>query len=87
MKTNERTNEPTNETTNNDDSDASLFDGNAASWVEMASTNLLGTCLAAREAARDMRRRGQWGHIFTMVGLSGEREQHREREREKEFIG
>lgn len=37
----------------------------------MASTNLLGSAMVAREAVRDMRRRGQWGHIFNMVGLSG----------------
>jgi hypothetical protein len=39
----------------------------------MASTNLLGTCMLCREAARDMRRRGEWGHVFNMVGLSGHR--------------
>lgn len=39
----------------------------------MVSTNLLGTAMVAREAVRDMKRRGAWGHVFTMVGLSGHR--------------
>ncbi len=30
--------------------DASLFDGNTASWVEMVSTNTLGVCMCTREA-------------------------------------
>ena len=29
--------------------DASLFDGNTASWVEMVSTNTLGVCACAHE--------------------------------------
>lgn len=28
--------------------DASLFDGNIGSWVEMLSTNVLGTCMMTR---------------------------------------
>ncbi|KIZ01051.1 guanylate kinase 1 [Monoraphidium neglectum] len=52
---------------------ASLFDGNTSSWVEMVSTNLLGGCMTSREVVRDMRRRGEWGHIINMVGLSGHR--------------
>ncbi|GBG00101.1 short-chain dehydrogenase, partial [Raphidocelis subcapitata] len=53
--------------------DASLFNGNTSSWVEMVSTNLLGGCMVTREVVRDMQRRGQWGHIFNAVGLSGHR--------------
>ncbi|KAI8466605.1 MAG: hypothetical protein J3K34DRAFT_433187 [Monoraphidium minutum] len=53
--------------------DASLFDGNTSSWVEMVSTNLLGAAMVTREAVRDMRRRGEWGHVINMVGLSGHR--------------
>lgn len=54
-------------------SDASLMDGNVASWVEMLSTNVLGTAMTTRAVVQDMRRRGQWGHIINMVGLSGHR--------------
>jgi len=53
--------------------DASLFDGNTASWVEMVSTNILGNAMATRMAVQDMRRRGSWGHVINMVGLSGHR--------------
>lgn len=28
--------------------DASLFEGNVASWVEMLSTNVLGTCMTTK---------------------------------------
>eukprot|EP00775_Hariotina_reticulata_P003582 gene3582-3848_t len=53
--------------------DASLFDGNTSSWVEMVSTNILGNAMATRMAVQDMRRRGSWGHVINMVGLSGHR--------------
>ncbi|KAF5841702.1 P-loop containing nucleoside triphosphate hydrolase protein [Dunaliella salina] len=53
--------------------DASLMDGNVASWVEMLSTNVLGTTMAIKAAVQDMRRRNKWGHIINMVGLSGHR--------------
>lgn len=53
--------------------DASLFDGNTASWVEMVSTNILGNAMATRMALQDMRRRNSWGHVINMVGLSGHR--------------
>jgi len=39
----------------------------------MVSTNLLGNAMLTREAVRDMRRRGEWGHVVNMVGLSGHR--------------
>jgi NAD(P)-dependent dehydrogenase (short-subunit alcohol dehydrogenase family) len=32
--------------------DASLFSGSTASWVEMISTNVLGTCMCIREAVQ-----------------------------------
>lgn len=32
--------------------DASLIDGNTASWVEMVSTNTLGVCMCTREAVQ-----------------------------------
>ena len=32
--------------------DASLMDGNTASWVEMVSTNTLGVCMCTREAVQ-----------------------------------
>ncbi|KAL6748634.1 P-loop containing nucleoside triphosphate hydrolase protein [Haematococcus lacustris] len=53
--------------------DASLMNGNVNSWVEMLSTNVLGTAMTTRVVVQDMRRRGQWGHIINMVGLSGHR--------------
>ncbi|GFR45255.1 hypothetical protein Agub_g6361 [Astrephomene gubernaculifera] len=53
--------------------DASLFDGNIGSWVEMLSTNVLGTCMMTRAVVQDMRRRNSYGHIINMIGLSGHR--------------
>ncbi|PNH10311.1 Dehydrogenase/reductase SDR family member 11 [Tetrabaena socialis] len=53
--------------------DASLFDGNIGSWVEMLSTNVLGTCMMTRAVVQDMKRRGSYGHIVNMIGLSGHR--------------
>lgn len=53
--------------------DASLFSGNTSSWVEMVSTNILGTCMCTREVLQDMKRRNSYGHIINMVGLSGHR--------------
>ncbi|KAG2499561.1 hypothetical protein HYH03_002506 [Edaphochlamys debaryana] len=53
--------------------DASLFDGNISSWVEMLSTNVLGTCMMTRAVVQDMKRRGSYGHIVNMIGLSGHR--------------
>ncbi|GIL48537.1 hypothetical protein Vafri_5038, partial [Volvox africanus] len=53
--------------------DASLFDGNIGSWVEMLSTNVLGTCMMTRAVIQDMKRRGSYGHIVNMIGLSGHR--------------
>lgn len=32
--------------------DASLIDGNTAAWVEIVSTNILGTCLCTREVIK-----------------------------------
>lgn len=53
--------------------DASLFEGNVSSWVEMLSTNVLGTAMCTRAVVQDMLRRGTYGHIINMVGLSGHR--------------
>ncbi|KAL3144314.1 hypothetical protein ABBQ32_004076 [Trebouxia sp. C0010 RCD-2024] len=53
--------------------DASLMDGNTASWVEMVSTNTLGVCMCTREAVQDMKRRGQWGHIIHISSMSAHR--------------
>lgn len=39
----------------------------------MVSTNILGNAMATRMAVQDMRRRGAWGHVINMVGLSGHR--------------
>ncbi|PNW78908.1 hypothetical protein CHLRE_09g394102v5 [Chlamydomonas reinhardtii] len=53
--------------------DASLFEGNIGSWVEMLSTNVLGTCMMTRAVVQDMKRRSSYGHIINMIGLSGHR--------------
>lgn len=53
--------------------DASLFEGETKSWIEMISTNILGTCMCTREVIKDMARRNSYGHIVNMVGLSGHR--------------
>ncbi|KXZ54697.1 hypothetical protein GPECTOR_4g765 [Gonium pectorale] len=53
--------------------DGSLFDGNVGSWVEMLSTNVLGTCMMTRAVVQDMKRRGSFGHVINMIGLSGHR--------------
>lgn len=34
--------------------DASLFDGNISSWIEMLSTNVLGTCMMTRAVIQVM---------------------------------
>eukprot|EP00955_Chlamydomonas_euryale_P076558 362713-Chlamydomonas_euryale.AAC.21 len=34
--------------------DAGMFDGNVASWVEMLSTNVLGTAMCTRAVVQDM---------------------------------
>lgn len=53
--------------------DASIFEGSTESWVEMLSTNILGTCMVTRSVLQDMMRRGSYGHVINMVGLSGHR--------------
>ena len=53
--------------------DASIFEGSTESWVEMLSTNILGTCMVTRAVLQDMMRRGSYGHVINMVGLSGHR--------------
>ena len=53
--------------------DASIFEGSVESWVEMLSTNILGTCMVTRSVLQDMTRRGSYGHVINMVGLSGHR--------------
>lgn len=50
--------------------DASIFNGNAASWREMVDVNLLGTCFLFRETVADMRRRGRYGTIVSLTGLT-----------------
>lgn len=47
-------------------SQSSLFDGRVECWLEMVSTNILGTAMMTRAALQDMQRRGSWGHIINM---------------------
>ncbi|GMH44962.1 hypothetical protein BSKO_12919 [Bryopsis sp. KO-2023] len=46
--------------------DASLMNGNTATWVEMVSTNVLGVCMCAREIIQSMKQRNEWGHIINI---------------------
>ncbi|GAB4823756.1 hypothetical protein N2152v2_010802 [Parachlorella kessleri] len=50
---------------------ASLLDGSTASWVEMASTNVLGVAMVTRESVQDMARRGAYGHVINLCCLDG----------------
>ncbi|KAK9798951.1 hypothetical protein WJX73_008977 [Symbiochloris irregularis] len=52
---------------------AALCSGSTASWVEMVSTNVLGLCMATREAVQDMKRRGEYGHIINVSSMAGHR--------------
>jgi NADP-dependent 3-hydroxy acid dehydrogenase YdfG len=42
-------------------------------WREMLETNVLGLCIATREAIRDMERRGVAGHIVNVSSMAGHR--------------
>eukprot|EP01024_Parvocaulis_polyphysoides_P004455 TRINITY_DN11112_c0_g3_i2.p1 TRINITY_DN11112_c0_g3~~TRINITY_DN11112_c0_g3_i2.p1 ORF type:complete len:471 (-),score=75.11 TRINITY_DN11112_c0_g3_i2:180-1592(-) len=52
-------------------SDASAFDGNTQSWVEMLSTNILGLQVCTREVLKSMESRKSWGHVINICSISG----------------
>ncbi|KAF2884867.1 hypothetical protein ILUMI_21306, partial [Ignelater luminosus] len=48
-----------------------LIDGNANMWKEIMDTNVLGLCIATREAIKDMRANKVDGHIVHMNSVGG----------------
>jgi NADP-dependent 3-hydroxy acid dehydrogenase YdfG len=52
---------------------APLASGKIAEWREMLDVNVLALCISTREAVRDMRERGEEGHIFHLGSLSAYR--------------
>ncbi len=51
--------------------DASLFEGAVGSWVEMLSTNVLGTCMMTRAVIQASRLRREWGRTGRHVHVQG----------------
>ncbi len=52
---------------------APLTEGPAADWREMLEVNVLGLCLCTWQAVRDMRGRGDDGHVVHVSSMSGYR--------------
>jgi len=52
---------------------APLVSGDTDAWREMLEVNVLGLCVCTREALRDMRRRGDDGHVVHVSSMSGHR--------------
>jgi 17beta-estradiol 17-dehydrogenase / 3beta-hydroxysteroid 3-dehydrogenase len=52
---------------------APLSTGSAEAWREMLEVNVLGLCIATREAIADMERRGVAGHIVNVSSMAGHR--------------
>src|SRR5262245_43869523 len=52
---------------------APLSSGATAQWREMLEVNVLGLCIATREAVRDMERRGVAGHVVHVSSMAGHR--------------
>ncbi|KAF2893590.1 hypothetical protein ILUMI_12586 [Ignelater luminosus] len=48
-----------------------LIDGNTKFWKEVFDTNVLGLCMATREAVKDMRANNVDGHIIHMNSIAG----------------
>jgi NADP-dependent 3-hydroxy acid dehydrogenase YdfG len=52
---------------------SSLVDGDAERWREMLEVNVLALCVCTREAVRDMRRRGDAGHVIHISSMAAHR--------------
>ena len=52
---------------------APLSSGPTAHWREMLEVNVLGLCIATREAISDMERRGVAGHVVHVSSMAGHR--------------
>jgi NADP-dependent 3-hydroxy acid dehydrogenase YdfG len=52
---------------------APLSSAPTALWREMLEVNVLGLCIATREAIRDMERRGVAGHVVQVSSMAGHR--------------
>ncbi|HEV7733895.1 MAG TPA: SDR family NAD(P)-dependent oxidoreductase [Candidatus Binatia bacterium] len=52
---------------------ASLTSGPTEAWREMLEVNVLGLCIATREAIQDMERRGVAGHVVHVSSMAGHR--------------
>lgn len=50
-----------------------LTHGSTDAWREMLEVNVLGLCICTREALRDMRARGDDGHVVHISSMSGHR--------------
>lgn len=51
----------------------SLTEGDHEKWREMLDVNVLALCICTREAVRDMRRRGDDGHVVHVSSMAGHR--------------
>ncbi|MGF1496362.1 MAG: SDR family NAD(P)-dependent oxidoreductase [Elainellaceae cyanobacterium] len=52
---------------------APLMSGDTAAWREMLEVNVLALCVCTREAVKEMRARGDRGHIVHIGSMSGHR--------------
>lgn len=50
---------------------STLCDGDTEVWKQILDTNVLGLCVATREAIRDMRKNGVDGHIVHINSIAG----------------
>ncbi|XP_018325334.1 farnesol dehydrogenase-like [Agrilus planipennis] len=51
--------------------DTSLIDGDSQKWKDILDTNLLGLCVATREAIKDMKANNVNGHIIHINSVAG----------------
>ena len=52
---------------------APLTEGDTEGWREMLEVNVLALCICTREAVRDMRRRGDRGHVVHVASMAAHR--------------
>lgn len=50
---------------------SSLTDGDTNDWRKTLDVNVIGVCVATREAVRDMRKNGVEGHIVHVNSVTG----------------